>query len=62
MIGHFEIGIRYYGKTAAVGKEAVYTSFLVIGVPTVPTGCYYGVLLGQPLRDVPRPAHQLAFP
>ena len=47
MVGHVEIGIRYYGKTAAIGKEAVYTSFFVIGVPTVPTGCHYGVRYGN---------------
>ena len=47
MVGHVEIGIRYYGKTAAIGKEAVYTSFLVIAVPTIPTGCWYGVRYGN---------------
>ncbi|HUO08778.1 MAG TPA: hypothetical protein VM008_10790 [Phycisphaerae bacterium] len=47
MVGHVEIGIRYYGKTAAIGKEAVYTSFLVIAVPVVPTGCWYGVRSGN---------------
>ena len=47
MVGHVEIGIRYYGKTAAIGKEAVYTSFFVFCVPTLPTGCYYGVRSGN---------------
>jgi hypothetical protein len=47
MVGHIEIGIRYYGKTAAVGNEAVYSSFLVIAVPLVPTGSHYGVRTGN---------------
>ncbi|MGN6369281.1 MAG: hypothetical protein ACTHN5_13555 [Phycisphaerae bacterium] len=52
MVGHVEIGIRYYGKTAAVDKDAVYTSFLVIGIPLVPTACHFGVRYGNRCEDL----------